>query len=83
MELGYARVSTTKQDLDRQIDALTAAGIAPGHVYADKKSRATAGRPGLKALLDHCRGGDVIVEANSSRYRGTISPSASNARIAG
>jgi DNA invertase Pin-like site-specific DNA recombinase len=60
MELGYARVSTTKQDLDRQIDALTTAGIAPGHIYADKKSGATTDRPGLKALLGYARDGDVI-----------------------
>ncbi|WP_175274835.1 recombinase family protein, partial [Prescottella equi] len=41
MELGYARVSTTKQDLDRQIDALTMAGIAPANIYVDKRSGAT------------------------------------------
>ncbi|WP_231862035.1 MULTISPECIES: recombinase family protein [unclassified Micrococcus] len=29
MELGYARVSTAKQDLDRQIDALRQVGQAP------------------------------------------------------
>lgn len=38
MELGYARVSTTKQDLGRQVDALTGAGIESAHIYADKKS---------------------------------------------
>jgi DNA invertase Pin-like site-specific DNA recombinase len=72
MELGYARVSTTKQDLDRQIDALTAAGIAPGHVYVDKKSGATVDRPGLNALLDYCRGGDVIVVHTLDRLGRTV-----------
>ncbi len=38
MELGYARVSTTKQDLDRQIDALTTAGVDEQRIYVDKKS---------------------------------------------
>jgi predicted site-specific integrase-resolvase len=28
VELGYARVSTAKQDLDRQVEALAEAGIA-------------------------------------------------------
>ncbi|GAB2643615.1 recombinase family protein [Prescottella soli] len=61
MELGYARVSTTKQDLERQIDALTAAGIAEDRIYVDCKSGATTDRPGLTALLDYARDGDVIV----------------------
>ncbi|WP_072844546.1 recombinase family protein [Rhodococcus tukisamuensis] len=61
MELGYARVSTTKQDLDRQIDALTKAGIDPANIYVDKKSGATTDRPGLTALLEYARDGDVIV----------------------
>ena len=37
MDLGYARVSTAKQDLDRQIDALTATGIPRKRIYLDKK----------------------------------------------
>lgn len=61
MELGYARVSTTKQDLDRQIDALTKAGIDPVNIYVDKKSGATTDRPGLTSLLEYARDGDVIV----------------------
>ena len=51
MDLGYARVSTAKQDLDRQIDALRAVGIAPERIYVDKKSGATTDRPGLAAAL--------------------------------
>ncbi len=52
VELGYARVSTAKQDLDRQIDALTTAGIPTERIYLDKKSGATTDRPGLVTLLD-------------------------------
>src|SRR5512135_527296 len=72
VELGYARVSTTKQDLDRQIDALTVAGIASGHIYADKKSGATADRPGLRALLEYARPGDIIVVHTLDRLGRTV-----------
>src|SRR2546429_7355000 len=72
MELGYARVSTTKQDLDRQVDALTGAGIESAHIYADKKSGATVDRPGLKALLGYARDGDVIVVHTLDRLGRTL-----------
>lgn len=49
MDLGYARVSTAKQDLDRQIDALRQTGIAPDAIYVDKKSGSTVDRPGLQS----------------------------------
>ncbi len=58
---GCARVSTAKQDLDRQIDALTTVGIDAERIYLDKKSGATTDRPGLRVLLDYARSGDVIV----------------------
>lgn len=61
MELGYARVSTTKQHLDRQIDALTKAGIPTEHLYVDKRTGSTVDRDGLKALLKFARPGDTIV----------------------
>ena len=51
LELGYARVSTTKQDLDRQVMALQAAGIAAERIYVDQKSGATTNRPGLQAVI--------------------------------
>ena len=72
MELGYARVSTVKQDLDRQIDALTAAGISSERIYLDKKSGATVDRPGLRALTEYARDGDVIVVHTLDRLGGTV-----------
>jgi DNA invertase Pin-like site-specific DNA recombinase len=72
MELGYARVSTAKQDLDRQIDALRQVGIAPERIYVDKKSGATTDRPGLAAALVYARQGDVIVVHTLDRLGRTV-----------
>ena len=72
MDLGYARVSTTKQDLDRQVDALTAAGVAPERIWLDKKSGVTTDRPGLTALLAFARPGDVIVVHTLDRLGRTV-----------
>ncbi len=60
--LGYARVSTTGQDLDAQLAALTAAGVDGDRIYTDKLSgSAKTDRPGLTALLDYARPGDAVV----------------------
>jgi len=72
MELGYARVSTAKQDLDRQVDALTAVGIPAERIYLDKKSGATTDRPGLRAALEYARNGDVIVVHTLDRLGRTV-----------
>lgn len=61
LELGYARVSTTKQNLERQLDALGEAGIPGKLIYVDKKSGATVDRPGLAGLLAYARPGDTVV----------------------
>ncbi|MGO4237694.1 recombinase family protein [Pseudarthrobacter sp. YAF2] len=52
MDIGYARVSTAKQDLGRQLDALAATGITK--LFADKKSGATRDRPGLQGGTGSC-----------------------------
>jgi Resolvase, N terminal domain len=72
MDIGYARVSTAKQDLDRQIDALRGEGIPDRHIYVDKKSGSTTNRPGLHEALDQARDGDVIV---STPWTGWVVPS--------
>ena len=60
-ELGYARVSTTKQSLDRQLDALAAQGIPDDRIFVDKKTGATTDREGLQKMLGYARAGDTIV----------------------
>ena len=72
MELGYARVSTVKQDLDRQIDALEQVGISRERIYVDKKSGATTNRPGLRKVLAYAREGDVIVVYTLDRLGRTV-----------
>lgn len=72
MELGYARVSTVKQDLDRQIQALIEDGVDRERIYIDKKSGATVDRPGLRGVLAYARDGDVIVVHTLDRLGRTV-----------
>jgi len=60
-ELGYARVSTTRQSLERQLDALAAQGIPDERIFVDKKTGATTDRGGLQKMLAYARPGDTIV----------------------
>lgn len=72
MDIGYARVSTAKQDLDRQLDALGAVGICADQIYVDKKSGSTTNRPGLTEALKVARDGDVIVVHTLDRLGRTV-----------
>lgn len=63
--VGYARVSTRDQNLDRQIDALEAAGCV--RIFSDKKSGKTSARPELDRALDFMRPGDTLVVASLDR----------------
>jgi DNA invertase Pin-like site-specific DNA recombinase len=59
MFIGYARVSTTDQNLDLQQDALLAAQCE--RIFSDIASGAKAQRPGLAEALQCCRSGDTLV----------------------
>lgn len=63
--VGYARVSTAGQLLDRQIAALTAAGCI--RVFADRKSGKNIEREELWKALDYLRSGDTLVVASLDR----------------
>jgi DNA invertase Pin-like site-specific DNA recombinase len=72
MDYGYARVSTTQQDLERQLNALAKVGVDPQRIYSDKKSGATTDRPGLIDVFDRLRPGDVLVVYTLDRLGRTV-----------
>jgi DNA invertase Pin-like site-specific DNA recombinase len=59
MKIGYARVSTTDQNLELQLIALNQAGC--GRIYQEKISGLKRERPELQKLLDQLRVDDIVV----------------------
>jgi len=60
--VGYTRVSTIDQNLDRQLD-----GIDVDRVFADKISGKNTHRPALAELLEYVRAGDTVVVHSMDR----------------
>jgi len=63
--LGYARVSTDSQNLDRQLDALQKYGV--DQIYSEKMTGTKRDRPELEKLLDRITEGDTVVIESLSR----------------
>ncbi|HET8737159.1 MAG TPA: recombinase family protein [Pricia sp.] len=61
MIFGYARVSTSDQSPDLQIDALLAEGIDQKNIHTDKISSTPKDRKSLNRLWDVATEGDTIV----------------------
>ena len=70
MRIGYARVSTQDQNLDRQRDQLRQDGCE--RIYEEKVSGARSDRPELGRLLDSLREGDIVVVAELSRLSRSV-----------
>jgi DNA invertase Pin-like site-specific DNA recombinase len=71
MKYGYARVSSSGQDLEVQIDALTAAGCET--IRQEKVSAASIqGRDELNTLLEFMRDGDELVITRIDRLARSI-----------
>ena len=62
-KIGYARVSSKEQNLDRQLDALQDVS----KVFSDKASGQATERPQLQAMLTYLREGDIVVVTELDR----------------
>lgn len=71
MKIGYARVSTEEQSLDRQVEALKREGCE--RIYQEKISSAKHKRPGLETMLDALREGDIVIVLELTRLGRTVS----------
>jgi DNA invertase Pin-like site-specific DNA recombinase len=69
--IGYARVSSKDQNLDRQIDALTQAGAEK--IFSDKLSGKDTKRPGLTQATDYVREGDTLIVLSFDRLARSLS----------
>lgn len=57
-KVGYARVSSTEQNLDRQLESFKALGL--DKVFEDKVSGKNTDRPGFQQMMDYVREGDEV-----------------------
>ncbi|MCI2047736.1 MAG: recombinase family protein [Faecalibacterium sp.] len=65
MKIGYARVSTEAQNLDRQVDALQEYGV--DEIYTEKMTGTKSHRPELDKVRLRMRAGDKVVVESLSR----------------
>lgn len=61
MNIGYARISTDKQDTALQLDALTERGVAVADIFSDTMSGARDDREGLAQAIAALQPGDKLV----------------------
>lgn len=67
MLIGYARVSTLEQNLDRQIDQLIERGVDKRNIYQEKMTGTKRDRPQLNNMIDELQEGDVVLIADLTR----------------
>ncbi len=70
--VGYVRVSSESQHLDRQRASITEAVGEPDRWFEDKCSGGSTNRPALTAMLVHVREGDEIVVPSMDRFARSV-----------
>lgn len=68
--IGYARVSTTDQSLEIQLEKLTDAGCV--RVFSEHESASTTDRAQLQAMLEYVREGDVLLVTRLDRLARSV-----------
>ena len=58
---GYARVSTSQQSLNTQLETLKSAGVQPSRIFSDKISGSHVKRDGLDLLRVKVERGDIVL----------------------
>lgn len=64
---GYARVSSSEQNLARQLEGLLEYGVPEDNVFCDKMSGKDTDRPQLKLLMGRLRDKDTVVVLSLDR----------------
>ncbi|MEK4242795.1 recombinase family protein [Janibacter sp. FSL W8-0316] len=73
MLIGYARVSTERQDLAAQLKGLADLGVDADRIYTDKRTgRSMKNRPGLTQAIAALRLGDVLVVTKLDRLARSV-----------
>ena len=70
MKIGYARVSTEEQNLNRQLDMLNEVGCEK--IFEEKISGIKKERPELFRMLEQLRKGDLIIVADLTRLSRSV-----------
>lgn len=63
--VGYARVSSVDQNLDRQLERLRSENVEK--LFMDKASGKDTGRPEFQAMMNYLRDGDVLLVCSMDR----------------
>lgn len=66
MKIGYIRVSSQEQNIDRQTALLSELGV--DMLFTDYLSGKDTARPELKRLLAYVRSGDIVIVESISRF---------------
>uniref|UniRef100_UPI0032DAC48E recombinase family protein n=1 Tax=Clostridium perfringens TaxID=1502 RepID=UPI0032DAC48E len=67
MLVGYARVSTEEQSLNRQIDMLVDYGVDKRNIYQEKISGMKSNREQLDKMINELQEGDTVIITDLTR----------------